>query len=127
MPPTFDGQLMFGEAVQMVQNPVTAAFMQTAVNGGEGQFAVYAGSRGRTWNVQGLFTGATPADCIAYQAAWLSYVGFRAVTLVDTNGVAWFDVIFKGEIQCPGSPRPAATATGATWAWPYQLILQGLR
>jgi hypothetical protein len=125
--PTFDGNAMFGEAVSIVEIPNAAAYQAAAFFGVEGVLATYAGTRGRIFQVSGLFTGPTPYDVISIRYAWNSYIGAPGTTLVDTMGIAWYPVIFRGEIQVePGGPRAAATAGGGSWALPYKMVLQGL-
>lgn len=125
--PTWDGNAMFGEAVKMVEIPNAAAYQAAAFFGAEGVLSTYAGTRGRIFQVEGLFTGTSPSDVIAIRYAWNAYIGAPGTTLVDTMGIAWYPVIFRGEIQVEaGGPKPAATAGGGSWALPYKLVLQGL-
>lgn len=125
--PTWDGNPMFGEAVSIVEIPNAAAYQAAAFFGVEGVLSTYAGTRGRIFQVSGLFTGLSPAEVISLRYAWNAYIGAPGTTLVDTMGIAWYPVIFKGELQVEaGGPKPAVTAGGGQWALPYRMVLQGL-
>ena len=118
---------MFGEAVRIQENANRAAAQVAGFMGVEGVMSSYAGTRGRVFLCEGLFTGLTIADCVAYTLAWRSYIGAPGMTLVDTFERAWYPVIFLGELECTGGPKPARTAaSGECYAWPYKLVLQGL-
>jgi hypothetical protein len=118
---------MFGECVKMVEIPNAAAYQAAAFFGNEGVLSTYAGTRGRIFQVEGLFTGLTPGDVVSVRYAWNGYIGAPGAVLVDTMGIAWYPVIFKGEIQVEaGGPKPATTAGGGSWALAYRMVLQGL-
>ena len=96
--PTYDGNAIFGAATRMKMLLNPTAQQINAFFGVSGQQAIYGGSRGRTFMVEGLWIEDDPATIRASdEALLLSYADGIARTLTDTFGASWDNVIFKAE------------------------------
>jgi hypothetical protein len=123
MDPLLDGSQVFGTACHVVHSPVPVAMQKDAFFGISGVVALYGGSRGRTFQVDGVLVGDDLPSVIAAEGVLLSYADGIARTFTDTQGRSWPNVIFEGEYQ-PLPEGPKATDFG--WCLPYRCMLHGL-
>ena len=124
---TFDGQFVFGVAVQIkhVQNADAAQI--AAFFGLNGLTSSWGGSRGRTFMVQGCFVGQSIGDCLNADAFMRSYADGFGYVLTDTYDRVWYPVTFDGNIDTQeGGPVPGSAQGQYVWLWPYKLVLKGL-
>lgn len=93
------GGLSLGVAVSVrhAANPV--AMRPSSFFGVHGIDVVFGGSRGRTFDVRGLLLGSYPGDLRAAVATLLSFADGVPRVLIDSDGVAWPDVVFTGRME----------------------------
>jgi hypothetical protein len=121
---TLDGNLVFGYASNVIQNPHPNSQQVNVWFGVNGQQTLYGGTRGRTFMVSGVFAGVSLLEINNAEAALLSYADGLPHTLVDNRGRRWPNVIFRGEYQASAAgPRPLA---GGGWCLPFKCVLEGL-
>lgn len=121
---TLDGQPVFGAAVRIAHTPYQNAHQIVAFPGINGNLGVFMGTRGRTFNVEGVFYGETAYDCIAAEAVMRSFADGALHVLIDTYDRVWPRVFFRGQIENGlGGPKPGSQGY---WYWPYKLVLEGL-
>jgi hypothetical protein len=123
MDPLLDGADVFGTACHVIHSPVPVATQMDAFFGISGVVSLWGGSRGRTFQVDGVLVGEDLFTVIAAEGVLLSYADGIARTFTDTQGRSWPNVIFEGEYQpSPEGPRP----TDFGWCLPYRCTLRGL-
>jgi hypothetical protein len=121
---TFDGNSIFGDAVNVIHNPRPNAQQVNHFFGIDGQQTLFGGTRGRTFIISGVLSAPTVPTLNAVEATLLSFADGLTHTLVDNRGRIWPNVIFRGEYT-PSSmgPRPLA---GGGWCLAYRLVMEGL-
>ncbi len=129
--PTLDGNAVFGLAVriQMVPNPTAQQLVKFF--GVDGQFAMYGGSCGRVFMIEGVLYDMTIAALNADETNLLSFADGVGHQLSDTRGRVWDYVVSRNEYHpSPHGPKPATWSDGSNnysgYALPYKLILRGL-
>jgi hypothetical protein len=121
---TLDGNPIFGDAVNVVQNPHPNAQQINHYFGIDGQQTLFGGTRGRTFIISGVLWASSISALNAIEATLLSYADGLTHTLVDNRGRSWPNVIFRGEYApSPMGPSPLA---GGGWCLPYRLVMEGL-
>lgn len=124
---TLDGQFVFGAAVRIAHTPHPNSHQIVSFPGLNGQASSYMGSRGRLFVVDGCFFGDTAYDCIQAEYVMRTFADGQGHELVDTFDRAWAPVIFRGDIQTEGGPKPGSVGGyGYAWVWKYRLVLEGL-
>jgi hypothetical protein len=125
---TLGGVNIFGVPLECRHNPAATAQQVNAFFGVSGTQAVFGGSRGRSFMIKGLYYGDYIADIRATETVLETYADgvprVLAVQWADGSSYAWPAVIFKGEYQQQGDPRPEVTSGGYVQA--YQMVLHGL-
>jgi len=96
---TYDGQAIFGLAVSVHHQMNPTAQQMNSFFGIQGVQAVFGGTRGRVFYINGLLTAADQPGVRAAQAAIFSYADGVPRELRDTFGYTWSNVIFKGDFQ----------------------------
>jgi hypothetical protein len=130
--PTYGGVPIFGLAVHIEQVPAQAAAQSEAFFGVPGMLSVFGGTRGRTFQVQGvLYDVDIPTLSLDENIFTPGVTGTVADgvarPLFDTRGRTWANVIYLGEFQPhPMGPRPAVWGGGSGWALPYRAVFHGL-
>ncbi len=84
---------------------------------------LFAGTRGRTFEVTGLLIGKDIPSLLAAEANLLSYADGIVRILVDPIGRIFPDVIFQGE-YLPSPEGPKWTDSGV--CLPYRAVFYGL-
>lgn len=133
MDPTLDGSYVLGTACHVVHRPHPIAIQSDAFFGINGVVTLMGGSRGRMFEIRGIFVGNGFDDASALaavmdaEAVLLSYADGITRTFTDTQGRSWPNVIFEGHYQPdPSGPRPCADANGYAWCLPFVCELRGL-
>ncbi len=130
--PTYGGIPMFGLAVRIQQIPAAVAQQAESFFGVPGVFSVAAGTRGRSFQIEGVLFDVDLFTLNADEDLWTPGVNGSmadgvARTLFDTRGRSWANVIYLGEFQPdPMGPRPAVWPGNAGWALPYKAMMHGL-
>jgi hypothetical protein len=130
--PTYGGQPIFGAAVHIVQIPTSCATQLEAFFGVSGLLAVFGGSRGRTFQIDGvLFDVDLPTlnsdEDVFTPGVSGSMADGIARPLFDTRGRTWANVIYLGEFTPdPAGPRPGTWGSGSGFVLPYRAIFHGL-
>lgn len=129
MDPALDGSYVFGTACHVQHIPHPVALQRDAFFGINGVVSLMGGSRGRIFEIRGLFVGdgiddaAAVANVMDAEATLLSYADGITRTFTDTQGRDWPNVIFEGQYQAsPEGPRPCT----AGWCLAYRCVLMGL-
>ncbi len=126
---TLDGESIFGFPLEcrMLLNP--SARQTSAFFGISGVQSVFGGSRGRVFQVRGLFYGPTPFDCDLAVNNLETFADGRARVLTKTysdgSSSFWPNVVYMNEYQPEGAPLLQAGDSG-TWVQAYRLQLHGL-
>ena len=121
---TFDGNPVFGTAVNVLHQPHPNAHQFNHFFGVDGQQTLFGGTRGRTFIVTGVLSAPTLPALNAAEATLLSYADGSTHMLTDNRGRVWPNVVFRGEYSAsPMGPRPLA---GGGWCLPYRLVMEGL-
>jgi hypothetical protein len=120
---TYDGNNIFGAAVQFQHVVHPNAHQVNTFFGVSGTQALYGGGRGRMFLIRGIHLGTSLGDLNAAEAAFLTYADGESRVLVDPRGRAWPNVIFRGEFY-PDAQGPLRTVSG--WAQPYRAVFHGL-
>ena len=122
--PSLGGQYVLGTAVHSVHIPNPSQIQFDAFFGVSGLTSLWGGSRGRAFEITGVFVGPDIPTVLALEAALLSMDDGIARVYIDTQGRAWPNVIFASEYQpSPEGPRP--TAFGG-WCLQFRCLLRGL-
>src|ERR1700677_2209510 len=130
--PTFGGVPMFGLAVRIQQVPAECAQQAEAFFGVPGIFSVFAGSRGRAFQIEGILYDQSLIQLNADENLWTPGVSGSmadgiARALFDTRGRTWANVIYLGQFQPdPMGPKPAAWGGNTGYILPYKAIMHGL-
>jgi hypothetical protein len=130
--PTYGGVPIFGLAVHIEQVPAQAAQQTEAFFGVPGLLSVFGGSRGRTFQVQGVLYDESLVLLNADEAIFTPGVSGSvadgiARTLFDTRGRSWANVVYLGQFQPdPMGPRPGSWGSGSGWVLPYRAVFHGL-
>lgn len=125
MIPSLGGEPIFGICVTIRMIPNANANQVAEFFGVNGYQSLDGGTRGRIFEVQGILTGVTPGLIVAgSEAALMSFANGNVNTLVDTVGVSWSNVVFKGE-YVPGDQFMFLPGLGV-WGRPYRCVLRGL-
>lgn len=122
IPPTLDGQAVFGTCCKVQHLPQATAQQVSSFFGVHGTQALYGGTRGRSFTVSGVLTAEDPAGLRAAEALLQSYADGVPRTFIDTTGTSWPGVIYDGNFQ----PSEFRHIPGGGWALPYRLVLRGL-
>lgn len=122
MSAAFGGSNIFGAAVRCNVNPHASANQTATFFGISGVLATWGGSRGRTFYVEGVLTGADFNELALAEELIESYNDGIARVFTDTWGVDWAYVVYRGEYQRTG--KPLFTSTGV--CQPYKMVLHGL-
>jgi hypothetical protein len=130
--PTYGGQPIFGAAVQIMQIPTPCASQRETFFGVSGLFNVFAGTRGRSFQITGVLydldlpTLNSDEDIFTPGVAGSMADGI-ARPLFDTRGRTWANVIYLGEFQPdPMGPRPGTWGAASGWILPYRAVFHGL-
>lgn len=130
--PTYGGIPMFGLAVRIQQIPVPSAQQAESFFGVPGVYSVYAGSRGRSFQIEGVLYDVAIPLLNSVEDLWTPGVSGSmadgvARPLFDTRGRSWAYVVYFGEFQPdPMGPRPAIWAGSGGWCLPYKAMMHGL-
>lgn len=134
--PTFGGNPIFGLACKMQMIPHPCANQVESFFGVPGQLSVFAGSRGRMFQVEGVLFEFDLATLNFDEGVFTpgiagSFADGIARPLFDTRGRTWANVIYLGEYQPdPMGPKPAVCNLGsgnvAGICLPYKAVFHGL-
>lgn len=124
MTPSLGGFPVFGYAVHITMVPNANAAQTAAFFGVQGVQEMDGGTRGRTFQVEGLMAGANPAAVQANESALEQFADGNTRILYDTTGAAWPNVVYKNNFMWQG--KYAWSPTLAAWVRPYRLVLHGL-
>ena len=130
--PTFGGVPIFGTAVHIEQVPAQAAQQVEAFFGVPGLLSVFGGTRGRTFQVQGVLFDVDLPTLNADEDVFTPGVSGSmadgiARDLFDTRGRTWSNVVYLGQFQPdPMGPRPGVWPGGGGWILPYRAVFHGL-
>ncbi len=94
---TYNGENIFGSAVQFQHVVHPRAQQVNAYFGVSGTQVLDGGGRGRSFSIRGILTAPTFAGLNAAEAQFANFADGVARTLVDPRGRAWSNVVFKGE------------------------------
>jgi len=120
--PSYGGVPLFGTAVKIKHTVNPTAQQLNAFFGVSGQQAIFGGSRGRVFMVRGVWTANDPSVLRStHEALLLSYADGVARTLVDTFGVAWSPVIYRGDYS-----HDELSFAGNGYALPFRAVFHGL-
>lgn len=97
----YDGFPLFGSAVRCRHVPNANAGQVASFFGIQGVQAIDGGSRGRQFQIEGVWTATDTLQLRGYEAVLESYADGRPRILVDTFGYSWANVVYRGEFQ-PG-------------------------
>lgn len=123
---TLGGANIFGVAVRVNMIPHASAEQTNTFFGISGQIAVWGGTRGRVFQIEGVLVAADFATMNSLEAAFEAFNNGIAQTFVDTRGAVWPNVVYRGEYQ-RASDRPLyGIGTTALIFQPYKLVLHGL-
>lgn len=120
---TYNGENIFGHAVQFQHIARPRAQQIAAFFGVSGTQVLDGGGRGRTLLIRGVLTGQSLEALNAAEARFHYYADGIARILVDNRGRVWSNVVFRGEFV-PDSRGVISTSAG--WALPYRAVFQGL-
>ena len=84
--PSYNGEAIFGRAVEMVTADNPSADQTNAFFGANGLESLYGGQRGRQTLVKGVHFGSSAGDLKSVQLLFSSYNDGIARTLVDSYG-----------------------------------------
>jgi len=121
---TLDGDLVFGYASNVNHNPKPNAQQMNTFFGVNGEQTLAGGTRGRTFQISGVFVGSSLEEIAAAEAGLLRYADGQTHTLVDNLGRSWQNVIFRGEYQ-PNAQGPRWLAGGG-WCLPFRCVMEAL-
>jgi hypothetical protein len=97
---SYAGQSIFGYAVNIVHIPNPTIQQNNSFFGINGMMTIYGGSRGRRFDVTGLFWEPDALSVRVFDETLMqSFADGIPRTLVDSYGYAWPNVIFQGELQ----------------------------
>ncbi len=120
---SYDGAQIFGAAVRIVHLPQANAQQIDSFMGVNGSVALFGGSRGRTFEITGVFVASDLSGVLAAEALLLSYADGIARTLIDPIGRSFPNVIFEGQY----SPNPEGTKpTDFGYCLPFRCVFRGL-
>ncbi|WP_165221957.1 hypothetical protein [Aquisphaera insulae] len=120
---TYDGNNIFGAAVQFQHVAHPNAQQVNTFFGVNGTQSLFGGQRGRIFLIRGILLGASLDELNAAEATLRSYADGEARILVDPRGRTWPNVIFRGEFHSDAQ-GPLRTVRG--WALPYRAVFHGL-
>ncbi|MDG3005497.1 hypothetical protein [Paludisphaera mucosa] len=120
---TYNGENIFGSAVQFQHIPRPRAQQEFAFFGVSGTQVLDGGGRGRDFFIRGVLTASSLAALDAAEARFRDYADGIARDLVDNRGRIWPNVIFKGEFV---PDARGAVPGGSGWALPYRAVFHGL-
>jgi hypothetical protein len=119
-----DGNPVFGLANQVVHRPHANAHQINTFFGINGEQSVFGGTRGRIFQISGVFVAGDLPELNAVEAALLSYADGNTHTLTDDRFRVWSNVIFRGEYEpAQMGPRPLP---GGGFALPFKCTMEGL-
>lgn len=122
--PTYGGEAIFGVAVSIRHQPNPTSQQINAFFGVQGTQAIFGGTRGRAFFVDGLFVASEPPGLRAAEALLLSFADGVPRTLVDTYAYTWPNVIYKAEFQWD---RLLFNPNGVVgYCQPYKAVFHGL-
>jgi hypothetical protein len=121
--PTYDGVNCFGAAVHVQHIPNASAEQINSFFGVDGTVAVYGGSRGRVFHIEGVLFGGDLSELLAAEAFLLSYADGIGRVLVDDSGRVFGNVYYRGE-YIPSPDGPKWTDQGV--CLPYHAVFYGL-
>lgn len=122
--PTLDGSPVFGVACHVVHRPSQAATQEDAYFGSNGVTSTFGGTRGRTFEIQGVLLGVDLFTVLSLEALLLTYCDGIARTFTDTQGRSYPNILFNNDYEpSPEGPRPAGDQG---WCLPYRCSLRGL-
>lgn len=120
--PLLDGSGVLGTAAHSVHVPNPTETQVNTFFGVNGEVTLFGGTRGRTFEVDGVFTATTLAGIFAAEAALLSFADGNNHTYTDTQGRVWTGVQFRNEYTPdPIGPHP----TGTGWCMAFRCVLRG--
>ncbi|WP_337176953.1 hypothetical protein [Paludisphaera sp.] len=120
---TYNGENIFGSAVQFQHVAKPRAQQTVAFFGVSGIQVLDGGGRGRIFLIRGVLTAPSLAALGAAEGRFHDYADGVARVLVDNRGRAWPNVVFKGELV---PDARGAISTGSGWALPYRAAFHGL-
>jgi|SRR6516162_9682962 hypothetical protein len=121
--PSYGGSPIFGLVTSFAHIPTNVAKQAASFAGVPGMLNLFCGSRGRTFQIRGVFTGPDIPTVNSMEANLLSFADGIARTLTDTRGRSFDNVIFENEYQ-PDAMGPRPTDTG--WCLAYSVTFRGL-
>ena len=115
---TYDGSNIFGGSVRVRMEQTESASQANEFFGVNGKQALFGGSRGRMFFIDGVLYGSTGSTLAAAIGLILSYDDGVGRVLVDSYGVSWPSVVFRkftpSERVLPG------------YFLPYKAVFEGL-
>jgi len=120
---TYNGENIFGSAVQFQHVPRPRAQQVNAFFGVSGTQVLDGGGRGRVFFIRGVLTAPTLAGLDAAESRFHELADGVARVLVDNRGRIWPNVVFKGEFT---PDARGALPAGGGWALPYRAVFHGL-
>jgi hypothetical protein len=99
--PTLDGVPIFGLVTKFTPEFREAAVQENSFFGQDGIVALWGGKRGAVFHIEGVFQESSPLAIAADISAINSFAGQGLHQLIDTSGVTWNNILFKGRIT-PG-------------------------
>jgi len=127
MPAFYDGSPIFGLSVRCVHMPQENAMQMAAFFGVNALQSIMGGTRGRIFQISGLFYGPLPIDCVTQELFLLSYADGIGRTLIDTTGVSWSNVIFSGLYSRQNNGQFGVLCDGSGYfCLPYSCVFKGV-
>lgn len=120
---TYNGENVFGSAVQFQHVAKPRAQQVVAFFGVSGTQVLDGGGRGRAFFIRGVLTAPTLQALDAAEARFHDFADGVARILVDNRGRIWPNVVFKGEFI---PDARGAIPSGVGWALPYRAVFHGL-
>lgn len=120
---TYNGENIFGSAVQFQHVAQPRAQQVVAFFGVSGTQVLDGGGRGRAFFIRGVLTAPNLEALNAAEARFYDYADGVARILVDNRSRVWANVVFRGEFV-PDSR--GAIHAGSGWVLPYRAVFHGL-
>jgi hypothetical protein len=125
---TLDGENLFGVALTFVHVPAASALQVNSFFGVLGTQTIDGGTRGRTFQIGGLFYGPSVASIWEAVNTLETYADgvprTLAVAYSDGGTFSWVNVIYANEWQASG--RPWQEVYTGMFTMEYKMVLRGL-